>query len=118
MSNTLTIQSQSAFSVTGGTMNVGPDLYTGASTAQWVTTTITSTGVTVTCPSFSFVGFKIIPPTTNAYTIKFKMVTGDQGLFIPQSTPSYFFCDPANLPASFFLVSGTTTVGLTSILFF
>jgi hypothetical protein len=119
VANLLTLQSPSAWNVVGGTQNVGPITFVGALTLAYAqAVAITSSGITVAVPSGTFCGVVIVPPTTNAYTLLFKTVSGDTGVNIPQSTPSIQLFDQANLPANIYLKSGTTVIGLTSLLWF
>ncbi len=118
---TLNLQGTAAVPISSGSLTVGPISVTGTAIPQPVNVNVTAAGLTITVPTTNtgtWVGMIITPPTNNAFTITYRTTVGDTGINLPQNTPSLIVFDPANVPATIYLKSGTTTVGQTQLLFF
>ena len=117
MGASITVQSAAAVTENFGTLTIGPFTVTGTIVPVALGLALASGNNSFTVPSGA-VGAVVSPPAGNAIALKAKTTTGDTGINIPQQTPSVFFFDTANLPATFYINAGSSSASVTQVIFF
>lgn len=109
--------------MTGGLENIGPITYTGTIVPFYQQLTLASGLNTITYPtpaSGTCLGLMVILPPTGGITVLYKEVSGDTGIYIPQTnaTPFVRFFDQANLPAHVYLYAASLMTSPTTLFWF
>ena len=108
MSNTfgaLYIQGQQTNLPGGGIQGIGQFAVPASGTQDTPTCQCTAASTfTLALPtSIAPVGALVIPPSTASGTIKIKTVSGDSGIFVSPSYPTWICFDPSNLPTNLYI---------------
>ena len=107
----------------GGLDNIGPITYTGTIIPFSQQLTLASGLNTIAFPvpaSGTVLGLMVILPPTGGVTVLYKEVSGDTGIYIPETNASPFirFFDQAHLPANVYLYSASLQTSPTTLLWF
>ena len=120
----LILQSSAPYTnLTGGLENIGPITYVGTITPLTTSLTLAMGLNTITVPSpasGTLMGVMVILPPAGGVTVLYKEVSGDTGIYIPQTSASPFmrFFDQANLPAHIYLYAASAMTSPTTLRFF